>query len=302
MNSLKFTLVAFLLCLGITSSQQLRAEELKPAVVTTISPLYSLLSALTKGVVEVKLLIPPKASPHAFQLRPGVIKALNAADVVVWIGPTMETTLASLMKKQSYQSKILTVLEMPGITSYGKRCHSCGHDEDHNDPHVWLDVNNAKVIVMAVQRRLIEKFPALKVALTANGKRLIQRLDDLDQELAHRFKGLSNVPFAVFHDGYQYFEKAYKLSQPVVLHLIPGHHSFLSVKKRQALLETLRNKKVQCIFTEPQFSKDLPKRLAQELGMRMIEIDPLGDISTSYVVMMQKLGHTLSKCLQAQQH
>jgi len=304
MKALKFTIAAFLLCLGIVGPQQLWAGRTNPSIVTTISPLYSLVKELTDGVADVKMLIPSNASPHTFQLHPSVIKTLRDADLVVWIGPMMETTLAQWMKNQQDQSKILTALEIPGLTLHSQRRNCCeGHSHHHShhslDPHVWLNVNNAKVIIMAVQRLLLEKFPAMAATLTTNSERLFQRLDGLNQDLAHRFEGLGSIPFAVFHDGYQYFEKLYKLSKPVVLYLSLGHYSLLSVKKRQALLETLRRKKVQCIFTERQFPKDLSKRLAKEVGVEVIEIDPLGDSSTSYVAMMRELSQTLHRGLQA---
>lgn len=61
-----------------------------PKVVTSIRPVQALVYAVMGEVGVPGVILEPGASPHAFTLKPSQAQRLQDADIVFWIGPSLE--------------------------------------------------------------------------------------------------------------------------------------------------------------------------------------------------------------------
>src|SRR5690625_690567 len=84
-------------------------------VVTSIKPLQMIASAVTDGVSEPALLIPPHQSYHHFVLRPSTVRAVRGADLLVWVGPQLETYLADTVARSPSSARVLEVLALSDL-------------------------------------------------------------------------------------------------------------------------------------------------------------------------------------------
>ena len=141
----------------ILSSGALNADV--PNVVADIAPVHSLVSMVMKGVGEPKLLIPQNASPHHYAMRPSEAKALQEANLVVYLGHDMTPWLEPLFETVAASAEPLDLSQVDGVLqlSYregpvfgeqeGHDDHDdheghddhAHHDHDGNDPQKWLD-------------------------------------------------------------------------------------------------------------------------------------------------------------------
>ena len=120
-----------------------------------------------------------------------------------------------------------------------------GHDDhghgDH-DPHIWLDPQNAKVMV-----KLIKKVKK-----------------DTNKDLR----------FVAFHDAYHYYEDRFGINLLGALtvnpDVLPGAEQLAEIR------EVIEHEKVNCIFSEPQFNPDIIKSIAKDTGVKTGVLDPLG--------------------------
>lgn len=119
-----------------------------PAVVADIAPVQSLVAQVMKGVGTPSLLVPQGVSPHGYTMRPSEARALQAADVVFWIGPmltpgldeTFETLAPEAIKVELVEAEGMTLLpfrdkavfEEHEETETGSNRAENGHD-DHDD-------------------------------------------------------------------------------------------------------------------------------------------------------------------------
>ena len=62
-------------------------------MVTSIKPLALIAQEIAGDKVSVENLLPVKASPHDYPLRVSDIRRLQDADLVLWVGPSLETFL-----------------------------------------------------------------------------------------------------------------------------------------------------------------------------------------------------------------
>ncbi|MBC6406502.1 MAG: zinc ABC transporter substrate-binding protein [Rhodospirillales bacterium] len=112
-----------------------------PRVVTSIKPLYGLTAALMQGVGEPFLLIDGKNSPHGYSLRPSEARALSGADLVVWVGPNLESFLVEPLNSLAKKATAVTAMELDGITVlepreggiWGQHRHNHGHNHGTED-------------------------------------------------------------------------------------------------------------------------------------------------------------------------
>src|SRR5690606_34620708 len=92
-----------------------------PRVLASISPIGSLAAAVMRGVGEPAVLLPPGASPHAYTMRPSDARALAAADLVLWIGPSLETFLAQPLATLAQPGAAVDLLDSEGMTLHDSR-------------------------------------------------------------------------------------------------------------------------------------------------------------------------------------
>ena len=276
-----------------------------PAVVVSILPLHSLAAAVMQGVGSPQLLVDGGSSPHAFSLRPSTARALNDADLVVWVGPEMESFLVSPLAR--HRGQVLTLLEAPGMRvlagehAADAEPHSLhAHAAGERDPHLWLDPGNAMATAAAMVQALAELDPERAALYRANGERLLARLRDLDRELALRLEPLQGRAFLVFHDAYRYLETRYGLHS--VGAVVTGPERRPGARRVQALRAEVQASGARCVFSEPQFRSSLLAVLTEDSQARAAVLDPLGaDLEpgpNAYFLLMRRLADQLAGCLQ----
>ena len=92
------------------------AQAEAPRVATDIAPVQSIAARVMAGIGTPDLVIPPGASPHGYALRPSEARALQDADLVVWIGPALTPWLADPIDTLAPDAPRLTLEDAPGIT------------------------------------------------------------------------------------------------------------------------------------------------------------------------------------------
>lgn len=267
------------LALGLLTAASAAAA---PSVVASIAPVHAIVADVMEGVGEPLLLVPADRTPHHYSLRPSEARELSRADMVVWVGPELETFLARPLESLTDDARVLRLTAEPGITLLPYRDghdHDHGHDDDHGgeegaDPHIWLSFDNARAIAAAAAARLSALDESNAERYAANAARAAREYGELGKEIAERLQPYAGVPFMVFHDAYQYFERETGLTNvgavTVRADISPG------IERMTELRRIVREAKVRCIFGEPQFPARILDAVAEGSGARVASIDPLG--------------------------
>lgn len=294
------------------------AAELQ--VVASIKPVHALVAGVMQGVGEPLLLVPGGASPHEYSLKPSDARALSMARVVFWIGPDLESFLVKPLAN-AQQARSVALMDAPGVTVLPLRAggaweaHERGHNShdpaksdadehghDHaasRDAHVWLDPVNAAAMVRQIIVILGDADPAHRADYARNGAALVERLNQLNQQLASALAPVKEQPYIVFHDAYQYFERRYGLNAVGSVVLDPEQRPGAKrVAEIQARMGTLG---VRCVFSEPQFQSALVETVIAGSSARRGVLDPLGaDLPAgpdAYFQLLQGLTDALRGCL-----
>jgi len=295
------------------------AQSLK--VVTSIKPVHSLASAVMEGVGAPVLLIRGAVSPHSFNLRPSDARHISEADLIFVIGEGIESSLVRHIDSITIDASVVHLAEIPdlplldfrtehdfgGHDEHGHDEHGHdehGHDEhghDHGDfdPHVWTDPAIAQILVGAMAGNLAEMDPANAERYAENAERLIDRLRELDAEIATATKPVVGKPYIVFHDAYQYFETRYGLNSVDTILLSP--EQMPSANRLQAVRQRIQETGAVCVFREPQFNDNIVNVIVEGTAVRTGIMDPLGadleDGPDLYFMLIRNMASSLRECL-----
>ena len=279
-----------------------------PTMVSSISPVNALVDGVTAGVTTSTLLVPPNVSHHHYSLKPSDAMALQNATVVVWLGHSLETFLEKPIANLSNNTTIITIEELPKLTLYplrsNKNWEHSGHDHAHHsniDPHLWLDPQNAIIIIRAIANTL-SKIDADHAKLyQANADSMITKINELDKKLMSQLKPIKDKSFLVFHDGYQYFEKHYQLtgdagSIAMDSELPP------SAQRLYQLHQLIEQKNIKCLFAEPTTSSAIIQTLQRDAkngNITVGELDSMGKghLFADYLNLLQFDADQLTMCL-----
>lgn len=316
--------VVFLLfaCINVANSDV-------PKVVATIKPVHSLATAVMKGVGEPYLVVKNFQSPHTYQILPSDANAFNDADIVIWLGPQLETGMASFIQQLANDARIVELSEINGLVKLENRSsdihvdddehhedednhdesHQNDHDEDDHDEHdhgqfdmhMWLDLDNAKTFALEIARNLSEMDTENQLTYQSNANDLVQRLSELDQEFKEVARQIQEVPYITFHDAYQYLDTRYNLN--FAGSITPSPEQSPSAKTIRELEEYVATHNRVCIFHEPQFplSHSLLDAISKRKNIRIAELDPLGAAvrpgPDAYFKLMREMIYSLNTCM-----
>ena len=120
----------------LVATSAVRAE-LK--VVTTIKPLHSLIANVMDGVGEPALIIEGSTSPHSFTLKPSHAKLLEEADIIFWVGESIETFMERPLESIVKNAEVVEFMEVESINKLKFREESIFEDHDDHDDNETHD-------------------------------------------------------------------------------------------------------------------------------------------------------------------
>jgi zinc transport system substrate-binding protein len=113
-------------------------------VVASIKPVHSLVAGVMQGIGEPVLLVKGTGSEHSYNLRPSQARALEQAEVVFWVGETMETFLVKPLEALAGNAKVIELWQVPGLTLLATREGGMWEAHEHGDDPAGADADHHK--------------------------------------------------------------------------------------------------------------------------------------------------------------
>jgi zinc transport system substrate-binding protein len=280
-------------------------QSLAISVAVSIAPIQSLVMGVMGTTGKPALLIPGGQSPHTFAMRPSTARAIARAQIVFRIGSNYETALNAPLAAVSRNTHVVNLIDAPGVVLYPSRdldelsqvAELSGHLTD--DPHIWLDPDNARAITRTIAMTLSESDPIHAKDYGRNEAVVEQWLSALDMAIRNEIVPVQGRPFIVFHDGYQYFERHYRLDFAGAVTEVPGREP--GAAHVHKVREEIKAARVACVFSEPQFEPRLVQTITEGLPVRVGVLDMLGSdqppSADLYFDVMRGLSQSMVRCL-----
>lgn len=321
----------------LTAETSTDGERLK--IVTTFLPITLFTQAVAGDRAEVIQLLPLNVSPHDYQAKPEDVQRLTQADLLVKNGLGTETFLDDLLKT-AQNSELQEIDTSRGIPTLGEETdsdsnkkesnHQESHHQEHDhqehdhqastsepsanpapndshhshhsdvNPHIWLDPQRAIQQVETIRDGLVAADPQGKAQYSANAAAYIQKLQNLDQDIASTLKPYAGKTFVAYHDFAPYFAQRYGLR---VEFLVDVPEENPSPQDVQRVLKIAQKSNLKALLTEPQLGEKVFSALAKDLDVSVSVFDPMetGDTDSSqpdyYFTVMSRNAANLTKAL-----
>jgi zinc transport system substrate-binding protein len=295
----------------------------QPRVVVSIKPVHSLAASVMEGIAEPRLLMEGSSTPHDFSLQPSQAALIEQAELIFWIGESLETALAGSLLSIGADAQIVELVGADGVRRLPLReggsfdphvhvdaeaAHADGDHDDHGsaglthgefDAHIWLDPDNAAAIADAIAQALSMRDPRNAAVYQKNAAALRERLHILAERVLAIVRPVRDEPFIVFHDAYQSFERRFGLSAAgsIALHpeVQPGARHLTALRARIIELGDI------CVFSEPQFNASIIGAATEGTKARVATLDPLGASIEAgphlYFELIEAMARSFRDCL-----
>lgn len=269
-------LTVVLVVLALTgTAEETDSDTLVVAV--TILPQAGFVEAIGGDKVEVLVMVPPGASPHIYEVTPDQMIKLSRAKMYVKVGLPVEFELAWMDKliAANVSMRVVDCSEGIQVLEMDENHHDHDHEQDHGhtglDPHIWLSVRNAAIMVQNIRAGLALIDPANEAYYEKNCADYLEQLEKLDSEITESLSEVENRRFIVFHPAWGYFARDYRLTQIAVEQ--DGKEPDVQYQVR--LIEEARERDIRVVFVSPQYSAKRAQVIAGAIGGRVVIIDPL---------------------------
>jgi zinc transport system substrate-binding protein len=257
-------------------------------VLTSFTPLYCFAQNVAGDDATV-MCVMTNRGPHHFDSRPSDALLVKHADIFFINGLELDEQIAEKLKDGSGNSSLKIVETAEAIPEkellhsgeeHGEEDHR-GHDHHHGkfDPHVWLGVPEAIVVVGKIRDELKELDPAHAAGYESRAAGYINRLKQIQAEGLALLKDKKERKMVSFHESLGYFARTFGLEITDFIEIAPGAEP--SRKKLAQVVESCKKNGVRLIAVEPQYPTNtsanaiLTELRSQGIDAQFVEIDPL---------------------------
>ncbi|MFL1780969.1 Zinc ABC transporter substrate-binding protein [Candidatus Hepatincolaceae symbiont of Richtersius coronifer] len=276
------------------SSNSFSSSSLK--VQASISPIYSLVAMITKGIIAPGIILDSITSPHHMELTYKQISKIKSADILFVVSKNLESGIVKIAQDNKIHLIVLEDSEKlvlypfnnesfnkpQKLNSPNHNNHSHNHNDNPLDYHYWLDPHNAKILLSNIAKHLSTLDPTNAPLYNKNLVFYQEKLDALDKDIKKilDFNNKNSAFKALFyHNAWQYYVKRYNISFYATIATEDDHHHLdtsLSTRDILQLTDYVKNNKINCIFTEKQFEDKVLTKFAQKNQILTATLDPLG--------------------------
>jgi zinc transport system substrate-binding protein len=282
-----FLIVAFVLFAALVfvvlflRTNEFRGKSGKIEVVTTLFPLYDMAKSIGGDKADVTLLLPPGVEPHSFEPTPSDIVKINEADIFIYTGDFMEPWAADILA--GTENKNLVVVNSSlGVQLLNAVFYDADEPVGSVDPHIWLDFDNAKIMVGNITAAFVKNDPADASYFAANAenyKNELSNLDDLYRITLSNCK--SNEIIYGGHYAFGYLAYRYGLTYLAAQGISPDAEP--TANDLANLVDQIKKDNIQYVFYEELTSPKIAETIANETGAKLLLLNAAHNVSRDQI-------------------
>lgn len=240
----------------------------KIKVMTSFYTMYDFGQKIGGENVEITNMVPAGTEPHDWEPSAIDIRNMEDADVFIYNGAGMEHWAENILKSLD-NSDLITVEASEGVELI--------KEEKENDPHVWLDPENAKIEMEHIKDAFVKADENHADYYEQNYETYSGQLDELDKEFEETLSQTVNKDIIVAHEAFGYLCKAYGLNQIAIEGLMPDSEP--DPARMEEIIQLAKKKKINTIFFEELVSPKVANTIAKEIGAKTEVLNPLEGLS-----------------------
>lgn len=252
-------------CGSTASGDEKTSATATLSVVATTPEVADFVRNIGGSDVTVTQIIKPNVDPHEYEPTPADLQAISTAKIVVKNGVDLEKWLDGTIESAGFKGTVVD-------SSQGVTLRKGEEEGEENDPHIWHDPRNAKIMVTNIEKGLAAADPAKASTFEANLTKYAAQLDklDTDNEAAYAKLPQADRKLVTNHDAFGYYVDRYGLE--FVGSVIPSMDTSaeLSAKQLTDLVAKIKATGAKAIFAESSLPPKTAEAIAQQAGVKVV--------------------------------
>ncbi len=286
-------IIFFVALVYVCSYSPVHASKEKISVSVSIPPLKYMVNKIGGKNVQVSVMVTPGSNPATYEPKPRQMAALSDTEIYFAIGVPFEKSWLSRFSKVNKDMRIMRldkdinkrILQKHYYNTSQKKAEDAGGNKD---PHVWLSPVLMRIMSGKAMRFLSRIDPDNESRYRNNYLQFAREINRVDEQILSIFSqgDAKKDKFMTLHPAWGYLARDYGLNQiPIKLQgKTPGP------KEMSKLINIGEELEIDTIFVQPQFSQKKAKTIAEQIGARVINLDPLAaDWSDNLLEMAKKI-------------
>ncbi|MBV9250990.1 MAG: zinc ABC transporter substrate-binding protein [Acetobacteraceae bacterium] len=208
------------------------------------------------GDITIVTLVPPDGDVHVYQPRPGDLRDISDASLLVQNGLGLEGWMRRLAGAATFRGVSITATD--GVM--------LRHVDGDIDPHAWQDPRNGVIYVRNIMQGMVKINPAELGAHRERAARYTTQIAAVDEWIAAQFATIPPKDRRIIttHDAFGYYGARYGIEFLAAEGI--STDSEPSAKSIAALVAQIKREKIRAVFIENMTDPRLARMLARESG------------------------------------
>lgn len=265
----------------------------KSHIAATIFPVYDIAKNVAGDFTNVELILPPGASPHTFDATPSTLTKLQGVTRIFAIGQGIDSWSLGIVDNLAGAK----IVELDKNIVLRASSESNDEYEGEDDPHYWLDPNNAIIMANTIADELAAIDPTNAGEYRQNATTFATTLEQQDKKWQTTISNLPINGIVTFHDAFFYFANHFGLSVITTFEPFPGKEPTPSYL--QELENEIKKHGIRVLFREPQLYGASLQQFAIDQSISVSVLDPLGGVDgrQSYIELINYNVQTIAEAL-----
>ena len=243
----------------------------KPIITVTIEPLRYFTEAIAGEHFKVVSMVPKGSSPESYDPTPQQLVALGNSQAYLRIGYIgFEQAWMKKLEANHPNMKVYDTSQGIDLIRSEGHWHGDHFHEGGVEPHIWNSTQNASMMAENIYKALCELD-------STHQEEYKHRLDSLKKTIARTDENVkailknASTSFLIYHPALSYFARDYGLKQ---ISIEEGGKE-PSPAHLKELIELCKKEKIRVIFVQQEFDQRNAQLIADELGIKVVSINPL---------------------------
>ncbi|MBQ3409423.1 MAG: zinc ABC transporter substrate-binding protein [Clostridia bacterium] len=308
------SVIAFGACIVIMEPKsEKKQDDNKIQIVATLFPQYDFAKKIGGDKINVSLLLTPGTETHTYEPTPQDIIRINDSDLFIYTGKYMEPWADRIISGVDSDTKILDASNNINLIKSedddeDEEEHEHEHEEHHHhefDPHIWLNPQNAIVMVKNITDELCSIDRDNEEYYKANSEKLIKEINSLDLDIENTIKSSDKNKIAFGGTfAYSYFVNRYNLEY-VTAYDSCGESAEPSVARVKEVIDYMKENNIKVVFYQEASSGKIADSIAKETGAQKLVFHTIHNATQeeinngeTYISLMRKNLENLKQALE----
>lgn len=251
-----------LLCAAVfisCSKKEIQPQNQKLNIAVSSYVPYTFAKSVLGDLANLTLLVPPGTEPHAFEPSSKNILEVNKAEKFFYVSDILEPWALKIAPKGIRLAK-----ELPQVSV--------------NDPHVWMNFDNAQKMALNLAKDIIKKYPSLESEINKNYLNFFHDVQNIKQAYSEVLPTCKNrTIYHIGHLAFGYIAKDFNLSFNALFSADMDQEP--SAKEIALLVKSIKESGAKYIFSEEQLNPALANTIAKETGAQILMLNTVEGVN-----------------------